>query len=96
VLDPSRVALGLARSLLHRGEARRLAAVEDEVRTERVWRRRCGEPNRGRWPIRCRRDLNHKPPHAGLAGSELVSWPGEGNATSAHTGPGRRCWCRPG
>lgn len=68
-----------------------------EADLERWWRYRCGEPNLDRYPIRCRRDLNHPSPHVGLLG-ELVVWEGDGNPVSAQAGGADhyRCWggCR--
>lgn len=61
-----------------------------EAQTERWWRYRCGEPHLGRYPIRCRRDLNHPSPHIGI-GHEPVSWEGVGNAISAQNGD-YKCW----
>lgn len=65
-----------------------------EVMAERIWRERCGEPMPNAFPTRCRRDLSHPSPHAGYpADAGFPTWPGRGNATSAQTGPGCRCWC---
>lgn len=61
-----------------------------EAEQNRWWRYRCGEPNLNRYPIRCKRDLGHEPPHVGI-GHEPVVWDGEGNAEPGwNTG---RCWC---
>lgn len=62
-----------------------------EAEQERWWRYRCGEPNLERYPVRCRRDLNHPTPHVGL-GHEPAVWPGTGNTASAKVGENYRCW----
>jgi hypothetical protein len=64
-----------------------------EAIQERWWRFRCGEPHLDRYPVRCRRDLNHPSPHIGLD-SELAVWDGTGNPVSAQVGgTGHyRCW----
>lgn len=69
-------------------------AVVAEVLTERWWRYRCGEPMPNAFPTRCRRDLSHPSPHAGApaADGRFPTWAGVGNASSAQTGPGYRCW----
>ncbi len=41
-------------------------AVLPEVWKERIWAERCGEPCPDRYPVRCRRDLNHPDGHIGL------------------------------
>lgn len=65
-----------------------------EVRQERVWRQRCGEPCRDRFPVRCRRDLEHRSPHVGLVGDESVVWLGRGNIHPVQV-TGEHCWCSP-
>lgn len=66
------------------------ADVLAEAGCERFWRDRCGEPNYGDWPIRCRRDLSHESPHVGLRGDEAIVWPGVGRGI----GEGLRSWGR--
>lgn len=74
--------------------ADRVAAVA-EAAQERVWRERCGEPNRDRYPVRCRRDLRHATPHIGLVSpAEPVAWPGVGNDEPVQV-TGKHCWCSP-
>lgn len=63
-----------------------------EARRHRAWRERCGEPCRDRFPVRCRRDLEHPSPHVGIVGEDLVSWRGTGNADPVQV-TGQNCWC---
>lgn len=57
---------------------------ETEAHTERIWRERCAEPCPDRYPIRCRRDLNHPDGHLGL--SYTLTDPGHREPAPGSTG----------